>query len=143
MNCAPLFRLFSLSGKAEEGSVLFFASLKRHKTQAENFRTSARYFLSFRAECTLLISLFPKEFYPAGGVALSRRFWTVRSSLEQQGYDRVASFPFYAILSSELFDFEKAGFYDTRPKVLRSYQPPWKLRPLVGVKLIYYLWWQK
>lgn len=111
--------------------------------QAEKFRTLALYFLIFRAECALLISLFPKEFYPAGGVALSRRFGTVRSSLEQQGYDRVVSFPLYVILCSELFDFGKAVYHDTRPKARHSHQPPWKLRPLVGVKLIYYLWWQK
>ena len=35
--------------------------------QAEKFRTLALYYLIFRAECTLLISLFLKEFYPAGG----------------------------------------------------------------------------
>lgn len=94
--------------------------------QAEKFRTLALYFLIFRAECALLISLFPKEFYPAGGVALSRRFGTVRSSLEQQGYDRVVSFPLYVILCSELFDFEKAVYHDTRPKARHSRQPPWK-----------------
>lgn len=111
--------------------------------QAENFRTSARYFLSFRAECTLLISLFPKEFYPAGGVALSRRFGFVQSSLEQQGYDRVVSFPLHVILCSGVFDSEKAVYHDTRPKVLRSHQPPWKLRPLARVKAIIYLCQQR
>lgn len=143
MNCALLFCLFPLMGKTEEGSVLFFASLKRHKTQAENFRTSALYFLIFRAECSLVISLFPKEFYPAGGVALSRRFWTVRSSLEQQNYDRVASFPLYVILCSELFDFGKAVCHDTRPSARHSHQPPWKLRPLARVKAIVYLCQQR
>lgn len=111
--------------------------------QAEKFRTLALYYLIFRAECTLLISLFPKEFYPVGGVALSRRFGFVQSSLEQQGYDRVVSFPLHVILCSGVFDSEKAVYHDTRPKVLRSHQPPWKLCQLVGVKLIYYLWWQK
>ena len=54
-----------MDGKEEEGSVLFL-SLERDKMQTENFGAPALYFFIFRAECSLVISLFSKDFYPVG-----------------------------------------------------------------------------
>ena|GEM_PF-3512731 len=72
-----------------------------------------------------------------------QRLGFVQSSLEQQNYDRVVSFPLHAILCSGVFDSEKAVYHDTRPKARHSRQPPWKLRQLARVKAIVYLCQQR
>ena len=83
----------------------------------------------------------PERFLPCRGGC--QRFGFVQSSLEQQNYDRVVSFPLHAILCSGVFDSEKAVYHDTRPKARHSRQPPWKLRQLARVKAIVYLCQQR
>lgn len=60
--------------------------------QAKKFRATALYFFVFRAECSLVISLFPKDFYPitlyilAGGCSLIDFFLKKSLCAEYKAY---------------------------------------------------------